>query len=292
MNTEIQTIKNDKTPAAVAAAEMQKARIESAYTIAMHRPRSIDQVRQNILKHCERPRFAEKVQYSKPVGGGSVKGPTIRFAEMAIREMTNVFSDIQVIFEDENKKQIKIILCDLETNCQFTKEITLNKTVERKNKKGREVIGERQNTYNQTVYIVKATEDELLNKEAALISKAIRNEGLRLIPQDIIEEAMDVAIHTMRKADKEDPDAAKNRIIDAFFKIGVKVSDLVAFLGHDIDMITAKELEELRGMHSALKEGSAKWSDFIEEPTDIAKAKGKVEDMKKAEKTEKEEPLP
>lgn len=289
-DTSLAPSQQNNSPAALAAAEMQKARIESAYTIALNRPRSIDQVRQNILKHCERPRFAEKVKYSKPVGGGSVTGPTIRFAEMAIREMTNVFSDIQVIYEDDKKKQIKVILCDLETNCQFTKEITVNKTVERKNKKGRTVVGERKNTYGDTVYVVVATEDELLNKEAAQISKAIRNEGLRLIPQDIVEEAMDAADATMRKADKSDPDAAKKRLIDAFFKVGVKVCDLSEFLGHNVDQITPKELEELRKMHSALSEGSAKWSDFIESPTEIAKAKKKVSDMKKAEKTEEKLP--
>jgi len=283
-------VKKNLSPAAVAAAEMQKARIESAYTIAMHKPRSIDQVRQNILKHCERPRFAEKVIYSKPVGGQSITGPSIRFAEMAIREMTNVFSDIQVIYEDTEKKQIKIILCDLETNCQFTKEVTLNKTVERKSNKGREVVGERKNSYDQTVYIVKATEDELLNKEAALISKAIRNEGLRLIPQDIVEEAMDAAIATMRKADKEDPEAAKHRLIDAFFKVGIKVADLVEYLGHGIDLVTPAELEELRGMYASLKEGSAKWSDFVEAPSKVAEAKGKAEQMKKAEQPAKKLP--
>lgn len=288
-DTSLIPVPQNNTPAAVAAAEMQKARIESAYTIALHRPRSIDQVRQNILKHCERPRFAEKVKYSKPVGGGSVTGPTIRFAEMAIREMRNVFSDIQVIYEDDAKKQIKVILCDLETNCQFTKEVTLNKTVERKSSKGREVVSERKNTYGDTVYVVVATEDELLNKEAALISKAIRNEGLRLIPQDIIEEAMDLAEATMKKADKEDPDGAKNRLIDAFFKVGIKVGDLIEYLGHGVDMVTPAELGELRKMYAALAEGSAKWSDFVESPTKVAEAKKKVSDLKKAEKSEEKE---
>ena len=42
-----------------------------------------------------------------------------------------------------------------------------------KAKKDREIIGERLNSYNDTVYIVKATDDEITNKEAAQISKAV-----------------------------------------------------------------------------------------------------------------------
>ncbi|MCH6256682.1 hypothetical protein MLD52_09000 [Puniceicoccaceae bacterium K14] len=283
-------VSGEMAPAAVSAAQMQKARIESAYTIALNKPRSIDSVRQNILRHCERPRFAEKVKYSKPVGGSSVTGPTVRFAEMALREMTNIFTNIQVIHEDDKKKQIQVILCDLETNTQFTKEVTLNKTVERKNKKGRDVVSERKNTKGETVYVVVATEDELLNKEAALISKALRNEGLRLIPQDIIEEAMDIAEATMKRADAKDPEGAKNRLIDAFFKVGVKVGDLIEYLGHPIDTITPAELDELRAMHSALREGSSKWSDYVESPTKVAEAKEKRAAVKATEK--KGEKLP
>ena len=120
-----------------------------------------------------------------------------------------------------------------------------------------------------------------------------RNEGLRLIPQDIIEEAMETADATMRVADKKDPDAAKKRLIDSFFKVGIKVGDLNEYLGHSIDQITPKELEDLRTMYSALSEGSAKWSDYVQSPTDIAKAKAKLKAMEESNKGKKtEEKLP
>jgi hypothetical protein len=53
--------------------------------MAMQRPRSYDQSRIKILEACSRPAFAEKVEYSKPVGGGKpIVGPSIRFAELAL----------------------------------------------------------------------------------------------------------------------------------------------------------------------------------------------------------------
>ena len=53
-------------PAAVAAAEAAKARIQAAYIMAIQRPRSYDQSRIKILEACSRPAFAEKVEYRFP----------------------------------------------------------------------------------------------------------------------------------------------------------------------------------------------------------------------------------
>ena len=89
-------------PAAVAAAEAAKARIQAAYIMAMQRPRSYDQSRIKILEACSRPSFAEKVEYSKPVGGGKpIVGPSIRFAELALREWGNISYESQVVYDDE-----------------------------------------------------------------------------------------------------------------------------------------------------------------------------------------------
>jgi len=213
-------------PAAFAAAEAAKARIQSAYVVALNRPRNVDQSRDRILHACKRPAFAERVEFSKPVGGRQIKGPSIRFAELALREWQNIMTDVMVIYEDQLIRRSKIMVIDLETNASFSKEIQIAKTVERKAKGDREVISERTNTSGDKVYIVKATDDELSNKEAAAISKALRNEGLRIIPADIIDEAMDVARKTLADRDKKDPDAVKKALFDSFSETGVKPKDL------------------------------------------------------------------
>ena len=270
-------------PAAVAAAEAAKQRIQAAYIMARHNPRNVEQSRQNILGACRRPRFAEKAEYSKPVAGGRINGPSVRFAELALREYGNIMSDIQVVYEDEQLRRIKVYLTDLQTNAQFSKEITVQKTVERRSDKGREVVQKRKNTYGDTVYVVKATDDEMANKEAALISKALRNEGLRLIPGDIIEEALDVARETREKGAKEDPDAQKRKILDAFKDIGIKVVDLEKYLKHSIDQASPSEIDDLRSVYQTIKDGEAKWSDYVEETE-----KPKAEDILKTKKaTEK-----
>jgi len=244
-------------------AEVAKHRIQAGYMVAMANPRDVEEARVRILQHCKRPRFAETVEYYKPIGSGGVSGPTIRFAELALREWGNIISDIQVIYEDDMKRRSKVFITDLETNTTFTKEITIQKTVERKSNKGRDVLGSRKNSYGDTVYVVMATDDEIHNKEASLLSKALRNEGLRLIPTDIVDEALEVARDTLKKRDAKDPDEAKRRILDAFSKISIMPKDIKEYLGHDVSRVSEVEISELRKIYQTIEEGSASWEDYM-----------------------------
>ena len=267
-------------PAAVAAAEAAKARIQAAYIIALQKPRKEDQARARILKACKRLDFAEDVEFKKPVGRKQVKGKweqtyisglSIRFAEVALKEWENILAETQTLYEDENIRRIRVSVIDLEANTIFSKEIQISKTVERRNKKGREVIGERINTYGDTVYIVKATDDELMNKENALISKTIRNEGLRLIPNDIKEEAKLVARKVVRDNVASDPDQAKKSIVDAFASINVWPNDLEQYLEHSLNTVSAKEIDDLRKIYKAISDGESSWSEYVTREPDEPK---------------------
>jgi hypothetical protein len=116
------------------------------------------------------------------------------------------------------------------------------------------------------VYLCTATEDELTIKEASLNSKIIRTEGLRLVPSDIQEEALEQCYATQRNADAEDPKAAIRRVIDAFAGIGVMPEALEKFFGHSVDQVQPKELITLRQMYQAISEGEATWASFTVQP--------------------------
>lgn len=268
-------------PAAVAAAETAKARIQSAYIMSMQRPRNEDQARVRILEACKRPAFAERVEFSKPVAGKAIKGPSVRFAELALREWSNVLSDVQVVYEDDKVRRVKVSVIDLETNASFSREFQVSKTVERRKADDREVMGERVNTNGEKVYIVRATDDEVDNKVSAMVSKLLRNEGLRLIPSDIVDEALETARATLRNRDARDPAAAKKQVIDAFAELGLKPKDLEAYLGHKTDVLAPAELQELRGIYRAIKDGEATWADYMATKTaDQEKALTKAEELK------------
>ena len=250
--------------AATASAALAKATIEAKFTVALHRPRSVLNARSRLLDACKRPKFADAAIYSKPVGKQAIEGLSIRFAETALQAWGNVDTAANVVFEDDSKRVIRITVTDLETNISYSDESILDKTVERRNvKPGTEVLGERTNSYGDKVFIVRATEDELLNKVNAAKSKAIRNSGLRLIPQDILDEAKEACEQTIMKGG-DDPAAATKALCDAFQTIGVYPKDLESHLGHSLQSITPKEIANLRKVYAAIRDGEASWNDYAQ----------------------------
>lgn len=278
-----------------AAAEHSKALIQAKFIVAMKQKRNIADIRVRIIEACKRPRFAEKVRYAKPIGKTKIRGPSVKFADETARIMGNLDISKTTIYEDHNIRKISVTAIDLETNVSKAEEVIIKKTVERKHPgKGRPVIEWRTNSQGERVAIVAATDDELLVKEQALCAKARRNLELQLIPQDIIDEAIDESINTMNNQYAKDPDAAKKKVIDAFFhSFGVKPSDLEEYLRHPIDKMTPAEIADLREVYQSMAQGEASWSDFIsvsreeaaEEPAEESPAKKRVRETLSKKKT-------
>ncbi len=251
--------------ASASAAALARASVEARYIMAMRQPRNIDMVRLKVLDACKRSSFAETARYAKPIGGSKVEGPSIRFAEEVARCMGNIQVESAIVHEDQRQRIIRITVTDLEANLTYPTDILVEKQVERRKvRDGQQVIGQRMNTSGQTVFIVEATEDELLVKAAALTSKAVRTAVLRLLPGDILDEAMEQVLLTLRSRDEKDPDAARKKLCDAFYGMGVSPENLVEYLGHPIAQSTPAELQDLRQVYAALKEGEATWAKVME----------------------------
>jgi len=130
----------------------------------------------------------------------------------------------------------------------------------------------RTNKAGYTVYLVRATDDEIANKTNALVSKALRNCVLRLLPADIQEEARDLIHETLNKADAQDPEAARKKVLDAFAALNVNPSDLHELLGHDVSQCAPAQLTERRGVYQAIKDGETTWQSVILEHRERSKA--------------------
>lgn len=251
--------------AAIAMATQQKAIVEARYKMALARPRDLDMVRQKMLKDASRPSFATVAIYHKPVGNG-IEGPSIRFVESAIRNMTNILTETSTVSEDDERRVIRVAVSDLETNTYFSQDVTVTKTVERRKlPQGEKPIRVRANSNGQPIYILHATDDEILNKQNALISKAVRTLGLRLIPGDLVDEALWEIKKTMAQQDRQDPDAAKHRIIDAFSQLGVSVEALKDFVGHELSALTPNEIQLLRTTYTSIKDGETSWKAVMDD---------------------------
>lgn len=279
MNKELSTIKNEPSmnemalqvnsgeSQAIAVAEGKKAEIQAAYIMAMKMPRSEAVVRTKILEVCKNSFFSKSAIYSKPVGGRKIEGLSIRFAEEALRLWGNIFIDKSVIYDDHQKKIIRVTAIDLETNTKYGEDITIEKTIERKNSNGYEVISERLNKKSERVFIVIATDDDLKNKENSNVSKSIRNLVLRLIPSYIREEA----VQTIKKAQIgaiKDPKELIKKLCDSFASLRIPLATLEKYLGHNIDDCNNEEIVELNNMYQTIRDGEAKMADYFENKTE------------------------
>ena len=252
--------------ASSAIAAQSKAMVESRYVMAMRNPRNWDQVRLDLVKECSRPSFANNpsAYYRKPIGKG-VEGLGIRFAEVALRCMRNVLIETTMIFEDEAKEVHRVSVTDLEANITYPLDVRVSKTVERsKPADDGTYISMRMNSYNKPVYTIPGTDDDLLNKRGALISKAIRTLGLRRIPGDLQDECEGIIKRIRLDKAAQDPDAERKSIVDAFGKIGVSANDLTAYLGHPIGGCSPTEIVDLRAIYGAIKDGEATWKSVMD----------------------------
>ena len=252
--------------ASTAIAAQAKAMVESRYIMAVRNPRNWDQVRLDLITECKRPAFAnnKSAYYRKPIGQG-VEGLGIRFVEVALRCMKNVLIETNMIFEDDQKEIHRVSVTDLESNVTYPLDVKVTKTVERsKPNDDGSYISMRKNSYGKITYTVQAQDDDLLNKRGAMISKAVRTLGLRIIPGDLCDEAEAIIKKIRLDHAAQDPGAERKKIIDAFAEIGVKATDLAAYLGHSIDQCSPAQIVDLRGIYGAIRDGEATWKTVMD----------------------------
>lgn len=256
-----------------AQAEMQaqsqaataRALVEARFVMAERRPRNFALARKRLLEDCQRPGFADSAIYSKPQGNTKIEGLSIRFAEAAARALTNIHSSVQVIWDDPDRRVIHIEATDLETNTTFSDDVILEKTVERSRAEGREVVRERRNSRGLPVFVVRANEDELLMKQAALASKRIRNCLLRLVPGDLVDEARAECERTIAREAQMNLPAKRQKMAVAFAQLErpVLMAELSAYLGHSPEQATVQEITELQRIYVALRDGESTWAEVM-----------------------------
>ena len=279
--------------ASTALAAQAKAMVESRYVMAMRNPRNMLQVRLDLLAECNRPAFAnnKSAYYIKPIGKG-VEGLGIRFVEVAFRCMKNILVESSIVFEDSDKEVHRVSVTDLEANVTYPMDVVVTKTVERsKPSDDGSYISMRKNSFGKNTYTVPAQDEELLNKRGALISKAIRTLGTRIIPGDLQDEATEIILRIRTDAAARDPGAESKRITDAFNGIGVSANDLIAYLGHDIKQCSPSQLVQLRGIFGAIKDGEATWKGVMDNKIDNQGSDGKTTTNSTASTVENKQPV-
>jgi hypothetical protein len=253
---------NPNEMASTAVATQMAAMVQAQYMVALARPRNWDGVRTRLLAFCRTAQFADEAIYAKPVGNETIRGLSIRFAETARQVLTNMRSSRMTLFEDAERKIVRVTVIDLESNSTEEREVAVNKRIERKKLKRDQVALEtRVNSQGETIYIVRPSDDELAIKEGAACAKAERECTLKLMPADIKAEAYAVCEQAILNGAKgPDSEARRKKLVDAFFALGITAEELVAYLGHSLTQTTPPEFVELQGIYAAVRDGDTTWA--------------------------------
>lgn len=278
--------------ATTAAAEQQRALVESQYTVAMRRPRNMLSVRDRLLRECDRPRFAEAAEYKLPFRQKNketgkwetvnVRGLSIRFAEAALSALGNIMIRSAILIDDAEKTIGEVVALDLESNVMHTEPFFVRKVTEKSEVNDYDVVlDQRMNSAGTVVYIVKSRDGDVEKKLRAALQKAKRNAILEIVPGDIKEEAQERAAAVVAKGIKDDPTAYMKRLADGFSGIGVGPEELEKYLGKKIENVTPDEILELKDIFAEIRDGESTWSEVAERGRKSEETKPLTDDEKK-----------
>lgn len=247
--------------------------------LAMLVPRKWEEVQSKLLLACQNPEFTKEAVYRRESPNGEVhEGLSIRFAEIAHALMRNVSVDNTVEFEDDLSIHYRITVSDTESNSTQSKTYRVSKAVERMGVRDDEIVlAERRNGKGQTVFLVPATDEQVASRAGALESRVKRQLVLSLIPVDIRSACLASCLELNKRQDATDPAAAVKQLVLEFLAQGIEVSDLKEYLGKPVTGATTAEIQTLRGILNALREGTTTWREIMESKAARAQEKSAKE---------------
>ena len=223
------------------------AEAQGKLVIAKRFPRDEVQAYNRVAQACQRKGIAEKAFYSYNRGGGTVSGPTIRFAEELARCWGNIDYGIKELSQDEGKSEMQAYAWDLETNAQSVQNFT--------NPHIREVGGKAK---------ILTSQRDIYEINANMGARRLRSRILAILPTDLVDMAISECKKTLAGNNDEPLIDRVKKMIVAFGKIGVTQEQIEKRLGRKVDTMTIDDFTDYIGIYNAIKQGESKISEWFE----------------------------
>ena len=223
------------------------AEAQGKLVIAKRFPRDEVQAYNRVAQACQRKGIAEKAFYSYNRGGGTVSGPTIRFAEEIARCWGNIDYGIKELSQDEGKSEMQAYAWDLETNAQSVQNFT--------NPHIREVGGKAK---------ILTSQRDIYEINANMGARRLRSRILAILPTDLVDMAINECKKTLAGNNDEPLIDRVKKMIVAFGKIGVTQEQIEKRLGRKVDTMTIDDFTDYIGIYNAIKQGESKIAEWFE----------------------------
>lgn len=245
-----------------AAANTDQARaiaeVQSMLVIAQQFPRNEINARDKILMACARKGLAAKSTYIYNKGGTDVVGPSIRLAETMANHWRNIVSGWRELSREGDMSDIEAFAFDTESNVRWA--ISFKVKHWRDGKKGTEG---KKLTQERDIYEICAN----------MASRRIRACILKIIPPDIIDDALEQCKATLEKSVDVRPEHIK-RLVDAFMAYGITKEMIEDRLQRHLTSIAPQQVIQLGNIFTSLEDGMSQPSDWF----DMTKAAKNVAD--------------
>lgn len=244
MSQQIQQIHHHAAPvpttvnAGAVAIEQERAIAEAQgqLTLAKRFPRDLNAAHAELMIACKNAAFAQAAFYSVPNRGS---GPSIRMAEEIARVVGNFQYGHRELSRDKGKSEIEVYAWDMEKNNRSTRQITVEHI--RDTRQGAVPLRD---------------QADIDNRIANVASKQMRGRILALMPKWLVEDAIIECRKTLAGDNSEPLEVRIRKMTQAFATFGVNTARIEKYVGCKISDITADQLVDLIGMHTALREGA------------------------------------
>lgn len=223
------------------------AEAQGKLVIAKRFPRDEVQAYNRVAQACQRKGIAEKAFYSYNRGGGTVSGPTIRFAEELARCWGNIDYGIKELSQDEGKSEMQAYAWDLETNAQSVQNFT--------NPHIREVGGKAK---------ILTSQRDIYEINANMGARRLRSRILAILPTDLVDMAISECKKTLAGNNDEPLIDRVKKMVVAFRKFGVTQEQIEKRLGRKVDTMTIDDFTDYIGIYNAIKQGESKIAEWFE----------------------------
>lgn len=223
------------------------AEAQGKLVIAKRFPRDEVAAYNRVAQACQRKGIAEKAFYSYSRGGGTVSGPTIRFAEELARCWGNIDYGIKELSQDDGKSEMQAYAWDLETNAQSVQNFT--------NPHIREVGGKAK---------VLTSQRDIYEINANMGARRLRSRILAILPNDLVDMAIAECKKTIAGNNDEPLIDRVKKMVVAFAKVGVTQEQIEARLKRKVDTMTVDDFTDYIGIYNAIKNGESKVAEWFE----------------------------
>jgi hypothetical protein len=231
--------------------------IQASAVLAKQFPRNDGAVLQKVVTVCKKPRFAEKARYAFPRGGQTISGPSVVLMREMARISGNIHYGMVVVRDTDDERTIEGWAWDVESNHRESLQDSFKKLIQRK-------VYNRATGEKETQWVTPDERDlrELTLRRAAIL---VRNCLRRLLPWDLVDEALSEVEKTIANQAATDPEGTKKAVLLNFAKRNVDAAEIEEYLGHPIAQAVPSELVMLKGILSALDEGAKTWFELLSE---------------------------